>query len=201
MKIAIYHPKGGSGRSTLTLAIADYLKFHLKKGVQIVETDVQRTILNSVEVGFQSRHIPVSSAKANAEYILYDGAPYTKDRTPGWLKKMDVIIMPVVVSPNDATSLAQTLSEIPEEAQSKSYIVLNRVIKPYRSSYKKILPLLNDIISNTNIKKVNTELSQLEAFALIGGSKETTLKKNNSSAKKAFSQIESLLKDVKIIKP
>lgn len=198
MKIAIYHPKGGSGRSTLTLSIADYLKIIKNKSVQIVETDVQRTILNSVEVGFQKRHVPVSATKANADYVIYDGAPYTKERTSGWLKKMDVILMPVVVSPNDATSLAQTLSEIPKEIENKAFIVLNRVIKPYRTSYKKVLPLLDQIIDNTSIKKAKTELSQLEAFSLIGGSEETTLTNKTSSGKKALSQINQLIKEVGI---
>lgn len=199
MKIAIYHPKGGSGRSTLTLALADYLKFKKNKAVEIVETDVQKTIRNSVEVGFQKRHVPVSSAKASADYIIYDGAPYTKDRTHGWLKKMNIIIVPVVVSPNDATSLAQTLPDIPPEAQKNTFIVFNRVVKPYRSSYKKVAPLILDIIKSSPIKKATTEISYLEAFSLIGGAQESTLIASTSSGKKALSQIESLAEELKII--
>lgn len=197
-KIAIYHPKGGSGRSTLTIAIADYLKYVLKREVQVVETDVQRTILNSVEVGFQDRHIPVAASRASAQYVLYDGAPYTKERTPLWLKKMDLIIMPVVVSPNDATSVAQTLQEIPKEVEKKVFVVFNRVVKPHRKSYKGVKPLLLDTLKEKNIKVCQTEISQLDAFALIGGTKETTLSKKTNSGKKALEQMKSLFQEIKL---
>ena len=199
MKIAVYHPKGGSGRTTLTFAIADYISLYKKKTVQIVETDVQRTVLNSVAVGFQKRHIPVSSLKANAEYVIFDGAPYTKDRTINWLKKMDIILLPVVPEPNDVTALAQNVSEISDLAMKKTFVCLNRVTRPYRNSYKKSVALIEKLLKENRIKRTKTEISKLEAFSLIGGSSETTLTKKNSSGKKALEQIESLLKEIGII--
>ena len=164
----------------------------------MVETDVQRTILNSYEVGFQDRHKPVSNNKASAEYIIYDGAPYTKDRTSSWLKKMDIILIPLVVSPNDITSLAQTINELPKAVQELSFVVFNRVIKPYRKSHKAVIPLIEKILKGTKVKKINTELSQLDAFALIGGSKNSTLLEKKSSGKKALEQVKSLVNEVNI---
>ena len=61
MKIVVANSKGGSGKSTLVLALADILP-----SVQVIDLDTQGTI--TIGASYTKRHSPVSEEEATDKY-------------------------------------------------------------------------------------------------------------------------------------
>ena len=158
MEILIFNTKGGVGKTTLTIAMADVLEG------QIVEWDLQGTISNCFKL--TGRHQPVQLKDATAKYIIHDTPPYNSDVLPSLIKRADTIIIPVRMSATDlvacttAIDLLRTL-----QATDRAKIVFNGVRKPYTNTYREFKRAFaknyNDVV------KADTEITNLVAFQRI----------------------------------
>ena len=97
MKIVVANSKGGSGKSTLILALADMLP-----GVQVVDLDAQGTI--TVGADYTKRHVPVREEEATEKPIIYDTPPYHGEELRSYFDTADLVLIPVKVSDPDLLS-------------------------------------------------------------------------------------------------
>ena len=202
-RIVVFGLKGGSGKSTLVNILADILTIFKGQEVSIVEVDPQETLLNSYKTGFSNRHKPVIEPRANKPIVIYDTAGYKDSNIERILRKADIILMPVQLSQKDVLALTQALSIGSDGLitsslmRKKTWVIFNRIRKPYNSLYKKYKPMFIDYINSVgDINITKTELSALNAFEDITGSDETTL--NETKGKRALKEALSLLNELPI---
>ena len=159
MKIIVANSKGGSGKSTLVLALADILP-----SAQIIDLDPQGTI--KLGSGYTQRHVPVREEEAIAKYILYDTPPYHGEELRSYFDTADMVLIPVKVSYPDLLATKAVIDDLRTiKMTHKGVIVFNEIRKPYNKTYDEIKDLF---FSNyKDVKKANTELSNLLGFQRI----------------------------------
>lgn len=159
MKIVVANSKGGSGKSTLVLSLADILP-----AAQVVDLDPQGTI--RVGASYTQRHTPVLEEEATAKYVIYDTPPYHGEELRSYFDTADLVLIPVKVSYPDLLATKAVIDDLRAvKMASKGTIVFNEVRKPYNKAYREIKKLF---FSNyADIKKASTELSNLVGFQRI----------------------------------
>jgi len=165
-KVGVFGQKGGGGKSTIALALADVFKYSLKTNVSVVDLDVQGTLTNAYEIGLNKRHKPVSFKKASTSVIICDFPPYNDSNLNIILKEMNVILIPVKITAHDfiAARQMESLLEV-LGLKKKACIVFSQVRKPYHNAYKKLKPFFLKVFKDFKVAK--TEVSNLVAFEQI----------------------------------
>ena len=159
MKIVVSMPKGGSGKSTLTLALADVLP-----DVQIVDLDPQGTISRGAR--YSKRHTPIREKEATGQYIIYDTPPYRTETSKSYLETADLVLIPVRASFADLLAVQAILDDLKlVKMTHKAVIVFNSNRKPVSQAYREAKSAFS--LNYPNIKKATTELSQLMSFHRI----------------------------------
>lgn len=159
MKIVIANSKGGSGKSTLVLALADVLT-----SVQIIDLDTQGTI--TVGASYTQRHVPVSEEEATEKYIIYDTPPYHGEELRSYFDTADLVLIPVKVSYPDLLATKAVVDDLRAvNMPHKGIVVFNEVRKPYNSAYHEVKALFHS--NYKDIKKASSELSNLIGFSKI----------------------------------
>lgn len=173
MKIVVANSKGGSGKSTLVLALADILP-----SVQVIDLDTQGTI--TVGALYTQRHLPVSEEEAISRYTIYDTPPYHGEELRSYFDTADLVLIPVKVSYPDLLAVKAVVDDLRAvKMADKGVIVFNEVRKPHNKTYHEVKALLSS--NYQDIKKATTELSNLVGFARIlaeavhGQAKQETL--------------------------
>ncbi len=183
MNIIISNSKGGCGKSTLVLAIADVLSFFNKR-VKIIDLDNQGTLsLNAVFCARTKKFLE----EKNPTHILCDLPPYHTPKTRELYKTADIVIVPCLVGLSDLLSLNQTLSEL---SNCRYIVVFNKIRKPLNNSYYKVKEYFKSNFEGLCVAK--TELTNLLDYLNIY---EFPLPK-----KKAFKEVLTLLKELNLIK-
>jgi len=159
MKIVVANSKGGSGKSTLVLALADTLPH-----AQIVDLDAQGTITRGAD--FTKRHVPVKEEEATGRYVVYDTPPYHGEELRSYFDTADLVLIPVKVSYADLLATKAVVDDLRAvKMTSKGVIVFNEIRKPYNKTYYEIKA---SFFSNyQDVKKAITELSNLVGFRRI----------------------------------
>ncbi len=159
MKIIVANSKGGCGKSTLVLSLADVLN-----DVQIVDTDLQGTIKSSSN--FTGRHVPISEEEAKAKYIIYDTPPYHNEEYGSLFKSADIVLIPTKLGFADLLAIKGVVDDLRSlNMQEKGVVIFNEIRKPYSRTYHEIKELF---FSNyKDIKKAKTELSNLLGYRRI----------------------------------
>lgn len=144
--ILVLNPKGGAGKSTLSINLAGFFACWGVR-VTIADFDVQATSLDWLNARPSScpaikgidNHASVLPLHHTSDYLILDvpSGHYGEDILP-WLKKADKIIIPVVPSPHDIRAAKRFLDwlatdERVEGCTSSVAIVANRVRENTRS--------------------------------------------------------------------
>lgn len=180
MQIVIINSKGGCGKSTLALSIADVLD------AQIVDHDPQGTL--TVSATFTNRRSPVALEDANARFVVHDTPPYNGVEYKSLLSSADLIIIPAKVGVPDLLAIKGVAEQLRSlKMEGKAYVVFNEVRLPHNNTYKKVKAFYYN--NYKDIKKAKTELSSLVSYrnvleAPISG--------------KALQEVSSLLKEIGI---
>jgi chromosome partitioning protein len=158
-KIVVAGSKGGSGKSTISIALADFLK-----GSKIVDADNQGSISSAAAMG--GRHQPIHLMEddlSSIEHLIFDTPPYLSEELPEIIRQADVILLPTMVGQFDLIALKGVIDLIRKEGkQACTYIVFNAVKKPITKTF---LRTKNFFLSNyKDIRKSKVELSYLMAY-------------------------------------
>lgn len=158
-KIVIAGSKGGSGKSTMSLALADVLK-----SAKIVDADHQGSISSTAGMG--GRHQPINLIKddfSSVDYLIFDTPPYLSEELPELIRQADLILLPTMVGQFDLIALKGIIDLIRKERKEACvYIVINGVKKP---ASKTFLRTREYFFSNyKDIRKAKVELSWLMAY-------------------------------------
>ncbi len=166
MQIVVANSKGGVGKTTIVMALADML------GAQIVEHDLQGTIKKCHEIIKEStngkvlRHLPVDAGEVTAKHVIHDTPPYNNDEFSGLFRSADLVVIPVKVSEGDLVACKAVIDRLRQIKRSKkAVIVFNEVRKPRTSVYRRVRGYFDS--SYDDVKKAKTELSNLVGFRSI----------------------------------
>ena len=151
--IVIINSKGGCGKSTLALSLADVL------GAQIVDLDYQSTITNSAK--FTGRHKPIMPDEATANYIVYDTPPYRDAAISNLVRQADYIVIPSLLSYPDLLAIKPTI-DLVATLPAKKCIVFNRVKRTMTSNNQQLRYYFEK--NYGYITSAKTEISELKAF-------------------------------------
>lgn len=110
--ISSLHPKGGVGKSTTALCIAECARVHEQQDVLVLDTDPQGTSARwsqSAETGPLVVHTPnVEQLEAEIErlgsayeLVVVDGSAQLKGATGAVIRLSDLVLLPVQPSPAD----------------------------------------------------------------------------------------------------
>ena len=159
MRIVVANSKGGSGKSTLVLALADVLP-----SAQIIDLDAQGTI--TVGATFTKRHAPIAATEATGKYLLYDTPPYHGEELRSYFATADLVLIPVKVSYPDLLAVKGVVEDLRSAKKThQGVIVFNEVRKPHHKTYEEVKHLFQT--NYQDVKKAKTELSNLVGFARI----------------------------------
>lgn len=153
--ISLINQKGGVGKTTITLNLANSFKDNVK--VCVVDLDPQGSImtLKDLAKGFNIVNDFTSPALANADVVFVDTPPYLSDSLIEVIKKSDLIIIPSKAGIADLFALKNTVKLIKQHAKngSRHFVLLNMVktgttltddIKQQIEELE--IPLLNSIV-------------------------------------------------------
>lgn len=158
-RIIVTNSKGGTGKSTLVLSLADALD-----NSEIIDLDPQGSIKNASK--FTNRHVPIEPGEASKQYLIYDTPPYNNIEHRDLFKLADYILLPIKESIPDllaTTAIIQQLEAIKQ--LHKAWLILNEVRKPHTNTYKECKALF---LKNFSVVKIaKTELTNLVAFRRV----------------------------------
>ncbi|WNE40881.1 MAG: Iron-sulfur cluster carrier protein [Mycoplasmataceae bacterium] len=120
-KIVITNEKGGTGKSTITCLLVDYLNYQ-QKPVQLIDTDIIRTSqkwANNCQI--MGRQV----SQELAEYEIIDTAG-TSGASMSWLKEADLIVIPFQSHYADLTVTVDWFTSLKENWQKKIIFIPNR---------------------------------------------------------------------------
>ena len=129
--ITIAHQKGGVGKSTIILNLANSFKENVS--VAIVDTDPQGTVLQLKE---KIKNIEVLSYQENLKALQYDvifvdTPPYLSELLPNIFLQSDVVLIPTKVGIADLLAIRSTIQLVKETQKKndklKAAVVLNMV--------------------------------------------------------------------------
>lgn len=185
--ILITHQKGGVGKSTLTFNMASILKDDVKTA--IIDFDLQGSL-------YKSRHnseIPVFNKDyienindLDYDFIFIDTPPYLTEELHKLCKLADVIIIPTKTGIYDLLAIEETINIIKQIGKEDKSLIVFNMVKPNTT----LTTEMQEAIENYNISVAETKISDLVAFT------RSALNKGVEDSQKAYSQIESLTREV-----
>ena len=155
-KIVVVNLKGGVGKSTISVALADILP-----NSQLIDLDHQGSL--SIAYEFTGRHKPIDIKEASGDYLIFDTPPYLSEKLPEMLKDSNLVVIPTAIGQYDLLALKGIVDRVRKaNAVAKTWIVFNRV--PARST-KTLERTKQFFIDNyKDIKKAKQHLSFLTAY-------------------------------------
>lgn len=155
--ISLINQKGGVGKTTMTLNLANSFKENVS--VCVVDLDPQGSIttLKDLAEGFQIVNDLSSPALSDADVIFIDTPPYLSPELTKVIALSDLIIIPTKAGIADLFALKNTVKLVKEHAKpgSRHYVLLNMIkhgttltqdIKDQINSLD--IPLLNSSITD-----------------------------------------------------
>ncbi|QLA18197.1 ParA family partition ATPase [Desulfolutivibrio sulfoxidireducens] len=143
MIIALLNQKGGVGKTTLAVHLAEVLS-RLEKSVLLVDADPQGSALDwamarpdnprfpVVGLPKPTLHREVPAIAKNHDFVLIDGPPRVNELARAAIMASDIVLIPIQPSPFDVWA-AREIVDLLEEARAfkeniKSAFVVNRKI-------------------------------------------------------------------------
>lgn len=161
--IVIAHQKGGVGKSTLTVNIANSLYLE-KNNIAIIDIDEQGTTtrtLQNLEIDLYSTLTEFRLSKKEYDYLIIDTPPFNMMGYDEVFKIADLLIVPTQPTIADVIEVENTLNYYFLSDHKKSMIVINRT-KP-RVNYKAVIQQLNRIKGEAEIAQ--TQIADRVSFS------------------------------------
>jgi cellulose biosynthesis protein BcsQ len=186
LKIAITNEKGGTGKSTITCLLVEYLN-HLKKKVQLIDTDpiqTSQTWANNCQK--EGRQVSVNPA----DYQIIDTAG-SSGSALSWLGQADLILVPFRPHYADLQTTTTWFTSLKSDWQTKITFVPNhwQNTKEQREG----LNGLKEIIAEEKHGQITNPLTNRPALygSLLNGNKVNFFSKKDlpSEVKELFKQI------------
>ena len=204
MIISFLNQKGGVGKTTLAIHIADSLSRKDKK-VLLVDADPQASALDWAEnsdngnrfsvVGLPKKTLrsELRNIEADYDYIVVDGPPRVHEIAMAAIAASDLIVIPVQPSPFDVWSLKDIVDLVNEvktiNEHLKTVLVINRKIVN--------TAIGRDVVSalaDYNFPILTTAICQRVAYAESIALGQTVL--NTNSDMKASEEIQALTNEI-----
>ena len=204
MVIAIANQKGGVGKTTLAIHIADSLSRKDKK-VLLVDADPQASALDWAEnsdngnrfsvVGLPKKTLrsELRNIEADYDYIVVDGPPRVHEIAMAAIAASDLIVIPVQPSPFDVWSLKDIVDLVNEvktiNEHLKTVLVINRKIVNTAIGRDVV-----NALADYNFPILTTAICQRVAYAESIALGQTVL--NTNSDMKASEEIQALTNEI-----
>ena len=160
-KIIVINRKGGCGKTTICLSLADAIE---KRGdtVKVVDLDNQKTLTMAAEI--TKRHVPVPiNSSRSAKYFIVDTPPYEDLSLKNILETGDIIVIPCLVGYPDLFGCKSIYDYLLKKGiVKKACILFNKVRKPHNKSYSDIRTFFRK--NYPKIKIAKTELTLLRGY-------------------------------------
>ncbi|ADU72587.1 ParA family partition ATPase [Pantoea sp. At-9b] len=169
--ISFLNPKGGSGKTTVTINVSSCLAASGKK-VAVVDTDPQMSLTNwnrnekarfDVYTASSEKDVyQVRKELSEYDYVIIDGAGSLSVITSAAVMVSDLIIIPVTPSPLDFSASGSVVTVL--EAQAYNRPVEARFLITRKIEQAKMLSVLKDSIAQTGIKALKTAINQRQSY-------------------------------------
>lgn len=169
--ISFLNPKGGSGKTTVTINVSSCLAASGKR-VAVVDTDPQMSLTNwnrnekarfDVYTASSEKDVyQVRKELCEYDYVIIDGAGSLSVITSAAVMVSDLIIIPVTPSPLDFSASGSVVTVL--EAQAYNRPVEARFLITRKIEQAKMLSVLKDSIAQTGIKALKTAINQRQSY-------------------------------------
>lgn len=169
--ISFLNPKGGSGKTTVTINVSSCLAASGKK-VAVVDTDPQMSLTNwnrnekarfDVYTASSEKDVyQVRKELSEYDYVIIDGAGSLSVITSAAVMVSDLIIIPVTPSPLDFSASGSVVTVL--EAQAYNRPVEARFLITRKIEQAKMLSVLKDSIAQTGIMALKTAINQRQSY-------------------------------------
>lgn len=181
MQIIVANSKGGCGKSTIVVSLANVLN------CDIIDHDNQGTITLSSALTGKNKPVDVGTVKK--KIVIHDTPPYNSTKTKSLLKEADIIIIPCKVMYPDLLATKAIIDNVRYLGiEKKAVIVFNDVRKPHNNTYKEVKGYYFD--NYKDIRKAKAELSSIKGFAEV---------LVHPLKNQALNEIKSLAKELNIL--
>ncbi len=204
MIISFLNQKGGVGKTTLAIHIADSLSRKDKK-VLLIDADPQASALDWAEnsengnrfsvVGLPKKTLrsELRTIETDYDYIIVDGPPRVHEIAMAAIAASDLIVIPVQPSPFDVWSLKDIIDLVNEvktiNENLKTVLVINRKIVNTAIGRDVV-----NALADYNFPILKTAICQRVAYAESIGMGQTVLNTNSDS--KASEEIQALTNEI-----
>lgn len=185
-KIVITGNKGGTGKTTITALLTEYLNYQKKK-VNLIDVDPNHALKFWID-NCQQENRSVSSPLP-VDYQLIDTAGVSGGSLT-YIKQADIILVPFIPHYIDLQVIIPWFNSLPFERKQKVYFLPNRYQKT--KEQQEGLEQLNETIQDKEAGTILPSLSHRPALygSVLNGSKENFFtKKKSESVKKVFQQL------------
>ena len=187
IKIVITGNKGGTGKTTITALLTEYLTYQKKK-VNLIDTDpnqaLQSWINNCQEEG------RLVSSRFPVDYQIIDTAGVSGG-SETYLKRADLMLIPFIPHYVDLQVIIPWYNSLPWKDKQKVYFLPNRYQKT-KEQQEGLAQLLNETGRDMKAGVILPPLSHRPALygSVLNGSKENFFtKKDSKPAQKVFQEL------------
>jgi cellulose biosynthesis protein BcsQ len=185
-KIVLTGQKGGTGKTTITALLTEYL-LNQKKKINLVDTDPTQALKFWIDNCQQEGRLVSSSLPV--DYQIIDTAGVSGGSLT-YIKQADIILVPLVLHYIDLQVIIPWFNSLSPERKQKVYFLPNRYQRT--KEQKEGLAQLNETGRDKKAENVLLPLSSRPALygSVLNGSKENFFtKKESEPAKKVFQQL------------
>jgi len=189
IKIVLAGNKGGSGKTTVSALLAEYLNF-LKQKVQLIDVDPNQ-VLNEWINNCQSQGRAVSQFPATYQIIDTAGS---SGSALTYIKQAEIILVPFVPHYVDLQVIIPWFDSLSKEQQNKVHFLPNRFqnTKEQREGLSQLVEVIKETRRDKKENYLLPPLKHRPALygSLLNGSKENFFTKSEAKdAEKVFQQL------------
>ena len=169
MVLTVFNTKGGVGKSTLSICLADV--FSYSGSTCLIDLDKQGTLSKSQKIETFPHTIRTIERvqdiiSLTESVIIVDCPPYLTQQTRELLELSDFVLIPIKAGFADYFALLDTLEYI-QTIKTKASVVLNMV-----RHGNKVTPQVAELIKESGYSVMNTQLKERIAYtrAILTGS-------------------------------